>query len=87
LFSGFPPHLEGNAVESGVFWKAKKVDGAAHLGLDSDGERGREGCAGRFALFLVPKRRGIWGHRGFDLDSLLSKSPSGIWVPNVCGAT
>jgi hypothetical protein len=24
---------------------------------------------------------------GFDLDSLLSKSPSGIWVPNICSAT
>jgi hypothetical protein len=81
LFSGFPPHLERNAVGRVIFLGAKKVDGAAHLGLNSGGARGREGSAWVFARFLVPKMSGIRGHRGFDLDSLLSKSPSGIWVP------
>jgi hypothetical protein len=67
------PCLWRTAVEWRGFREVKKVDGGRGIGVDSDGEGGREGWARRCGRFRIPKMGGIRGHGENDLDALRSK--------------
>jgi hypothetical protein len=86
-FQVFRLTLRGMQEKGGYFGGPKKLM-EGHISVStltgSEGARVAEGVSVDFWSRRCVESGDI---EGFDLDSLLSKSPSGIWVPNICSAT